>query len=103
MVPDTGHGVGPDPVVYEPPYLALNDPTVAQPNMVVTFEPTICYSDGGDIFVSIEDRFLITEDGAEWQQLQRPWTSSCRPGPLIGTGRPDTLWYGGEKCVSTGK
>ena len=70
VVPYTGHGVG--RVVHEPPYLALNDHTVLQPNMVVTLEPTICYSDGGDIFVSIEDQFLITEDGAEWQTASAP-------------------------------
>ncbi len=64
VVPYTGHGVG--RVVHEPPYLALNDHTVLQPNMIVTLEPTICYSEGGDIFVSIEDQFLITQDGAEW-------------------------------------
>ncbi len=70
VVPYTGHGVG--RVVHEPPYLALNDHTVLQPNMIVTLEPTICYSDGGDIFVSIEDQFLITEDGAEWQTASAP-------------------------------
>lgn len=64
VVPYTGHGVG--RVVHEPPYLALNDHTLLQPNMVVTLEPTICFSEGGDIFVSIEDQFLITRDGAEW-------------------------------------
>ncbi len=70
VVPYTGHGVG--RVVHEPPYLALNDHTVLQSNMVVTLEPTICYSNGGDIFVSIEEQFLITEDGAEWQTESVP-------------------------------
>lgn len=70
VVPYTGHGVG--RVVHEPPYLALNDHTVLQPGMVVTLEPTICFSEGGDIFVSIEDQFLITEDGAEWQTRSAP-------------------------------
>ncbi len=65
LVPYTGHGVG--RVVHEPPYLALNDHTVLKPNMIVTLEPTICLSGGdGDIFVSIEDQFLVTETGNEW-------------------------------------
>jgi Xaa-Pro aminopeptidase len=64
VIPYTGHGVG--RVVHEPPYLSLNDHTVLQPNMVETLEPTICYSEGRDIFISIEDQFLITNDGIEW-------------------------------------
>jgi len=39
------------------------DHTVLQPGMVVTLEPTICFSERGDIFVSIEDQFLVTESG----------------------------------------
>jgi Xaa-Pro dipeptidase len=70
LVPYTGHGVG--RVVHEPPYLAFNDHTVLQPNMVVTLEPTICLSDGGDIFVSIEDQFLVTETGNEWLTKAAP-------------------------------
>ena len=49
-----------------PPYLSLADHTVLQPNMVETLEPTICYSESRDIFISIEDQFLITNDGIEW-------------------------------------
>ena len=64
VIPYTGHGVG--RVVHEPPYLSLNDHTVLQPNMVETLEPTICHSEGGDMFISIEDQFLITNDGIEW-------------------------------------
>ena len=64
VVPYTGYGVG--RVVHEPPYLALNDHTVLQPNMIETLEPTICHSEGGDMFISIEDQFLITNDGIEW-------------------------------------
>jgi Xaa-Pro aminopeptidase len=44
VIPYTGHGVG--RVVHEPPYIALNDHTVLQPNMVETLEPTICHSEG---------------------------------------------------------
>jgi Xaa-Pro aminopeptidase len=64
VIPYTGHGVG--RVVHEPPYLSLNDHTVLQPNMVETLEPTLCHSEGGDMFISIEDQFLITNDGIEW-------------------------------------
>ena len=42
------------------------------PGMVVTLEPTICFSEGGDIFVSIEDQFLVTESGAEWLTRDAP-------------------------------
>ena len=49
------------------PVSPANDRTVLNPKVVVTPEPTICYSGGGDILVSIEDQFLITEDGPEWQ------------------------------------
>ena len=59
-------------MVHKPPYLVLNDHTVLEPNMVVTLEPTICYSEGGDIFISIEDQFLITDDGAEWMTESAP-------------------------------
>ena len=64
VIPYTGHGVG--RVVHEPPYIALNDHTVLQPNMIETLEPTICHSEGGDMFISIEDQFLITGDGIDW-------------------------------------
>ena len=64
LVPYTGHGVG--RVVHEPPYLSIKDPTVLEPGMSVTLEPHIMYSGDGDIFVGMEDHFLITQDGAEW-------------------------------------
>jgi Xaa-Pro aminopeptidase len=70
LIPYTGHGVG--RVVHEPPYLALNDQTVLQPDMIVTLEPTICFSEGGDIFVSIEDQFLVTEAGSDWMTKDTP-------------------------------
>lgn len=70
LVPYTGHGVG--RVVHEPPYLALNDPTVLEPGMSVTLEPHIVYSGDGDIFVGMEDHFLITSDGAEWLTESAP-------------------------------
>ncbi len=70
LVPYTGHGVG--RVVHEPPYLALNDPTVLEPGMSVTLEPHIMYSGDGDIFVGMEDHFLITNDGAEWLTESAP-------------------------------
>jgi Xaa-Pro aminopeptidase len=40
--------------------------------MVVTLEPTVSYAGDGDIFVSIEDQFLITEDGSEWLTTEAP-------------------------------
>ena len=64
VVPYTGHGVG--RVVHEPPYLMESDPTVLEPGMSVTLEPTVNYQADGDIFVSLEDQFLVTEDGAEY-------------------------------------
>lgn len=70
LVPYTGHGVG--RVVHEPPYLALNDHTVLEPGMSVTLEPHIMYSGHGDIFVGMEDHFLINESGAEWLTESAP-------------------------------
>ncbi len=70
LVPYTGHGVG--RVVHEPPYIALNDPTVLEPGMSVTLEPHIMFSGNGDIFVGMEDHFLITGDGAEWLTESAP-------------------------------
>jgi Xaa-Pro aminopeptidase len=70
LVPYTGHGVG--RVVHEPPYLALNDHTVLQPGMSVTLEPHILYSGDGDIFVGMEDHFLITSTGHEWLTESAP-------------------------------
>ena len=42
------------------------DQTVLRPGMVATLERTIQFSREGDIFVCLEDQFLITEDGFEW-------------------------------------
>ncbi len=70
VVPYTGHGVGLK--VHEPPYLSQVDDTVLEPNMVVTVEPTVQYSADGDIFISIEDQLLITENGAEWLTADAP-------------------------------
>ena len=70
VVPYTGHGVGLK--VHEPPYLSQVDGTVLKPNMVVTVEPTVQFSADGDIFISIEDQFLITQDGAEWLTADAP-------------------------------
>ncbi len=64
VVPYTGHSVG--RVVHEPPYLSSQDQTVLEPGMVVTLEPTVQFSRDGDIFVCLEDQFLITDDGSEW-------------------------------------
>lgn len=63
VVPYTGHGIG--RVVHEPPYLSDKDHTLLTPGMLVTLEPTVNFSNGGDIFVCLEDEFLITEDGCE--------------------------------------
>ena len=70
LIPYTGHGVG--RVVHEPPYLALNDHTVLQNGMSVTLEPTIMYEGDGDIFVGVEDHFLLTEKGTEWLTESAP-------------------------------
>ena len=64
VVPYTGHGVG--RVVHEPPYLSGSDETVLEPGMVVTLEPTVQFTADGDIFICLEDQFLITDDGCEW-------------------------------------
>ena len=63
VVPYTGHGVG--RVVHEPPYLYEKDQTVLEPGIVVTLEPTITFTSDGDLNISIEDQYVITEDGNE--------------------------------------
>ena len=63
VVPYTGHSVG--RVVHEPPYLSGSDQTTLEAGMVVTLEPTVQFSADGDIFVCLEDQFLITDDGCE--------------------------------------
>ncbi len=63
VVPFTGHGLG--RMVHEPPYLFPRDPTLLEAGMMVTLEPTVCYSRGGDIFICLEDQVLVTENGCE--------------------------------------
>lgn len=63
VIPYTGHNVG--RVIHEPPYFTLEEKSILEPGMVVTVEPTVMYSDNGDIFISLEDTVLITEDGSE--------------------------------------
>lgn len=63
VVPYTGHGVG--RVVHEPPYLYEKDQTVLEPGIIVTLEPTVTFTEGGDLNISIEDQFVITESGNE--------------------------------------
>lgn len=63
VVPYTGHGVG--RVVHEPPYLYEKDGTVMEPGIIVTLEPTVTFTSGGDLNISIEDQYVITEDGNE--------------------------------------
>ena len=70
VVPYTGHSVG--RVVHEPPYLSSSDQTVLEPGMVVTLEPTVQFTAVGDIFVCLEDQFLITDDGCEWLSEDAP-------------------------------
>ena len=70
VVPYTGHGVG--RVVNEPPYLTDKNPTVLQPGMSVTLEPTVNFREQGDIFISLEDQFLITDAGAECLTADSP-------------------------------
>lgn len=63
VVPYTGHGIG--RMVHEPPYLFEQDSTRLVPGMVLAIEPTVCYSNGGDIFICLEDEVLVTEKGCE--------------------------------------
>ncbi|MBI4218668.1 MAG: aminopeptidase P family protein [Chloroflexi bacterium] len=63
VVPYTGHGVG--RVVHEPPYLYEKDRTVLEPGVIVTLEPTVTFTSSGDLNISIEDQYVITEDGNE--------------------------------------
>ena len=35
-------------------------------------EPTVNFQDGGDIFVSLEDHFTVTEDGADYLTKDAP-------------------------------
>lgn len=70
VVPYTGHGVG--RVVHEPPYLMEDDATILEPGMSVTLEPTVNYQADGDIFISLEDQFIVTENGAEYLTKDAP-------------------------------
>lgn len=70
VVPYTGHGIG--RVVHEPPYLYEKDDTVLAPGMSVTLEPTVNFQGNGDIFISLEDQFLVTEHGAEYLTADAP-------------------------------
>jgi Xaa-Pro aminopeptidase len=63
VIPYTGHSLG--RVVHEPPYLTAKDNTPLEAGMVVTVEPTVMFSRGGDIFISLEDTLLVTEDGCD--------------------------------------
>ncbi len=36
-----------------------------EPGIVVTLEPTITFTSDGDLNISIEDQYVITEDGNE--------------------------------------
>ena len=70
VVPYPGHGVG--RVVHEPPYLMEDDATILEPGMSVTLEPTVNYQADGDIFISLEDQFIVTENGAEYLTKDAP-------------------------------
>ncbi len=70
VVPYTGHGVG--RVVHEPPYLYEKDQTVLEPGIAVTLEPTVTFTSDGDLNISIEDQYVITEDGNECLTSEAP-------------------------------
>jgi Xaa-Pro aminopeptidase len=59
-------------VVHEPPYVMEDDTTILEPGMSVTLEPTVNYQADGDIFISLEDQFIVTEDGAEYLTKDAP-------------------------------
>ena len=63
VIPYTGHNLG--RVVHEPPYLMKGEETVLVPGMLLTVEPTVMYQRDGDIFISLEDTLLVTENGCE--------------------------------------
>jgi len=63
VIPYTGHNVG--RVVHEPPYLEEKEDETLQPGMVITIEPTVMFTGDGDIFISLEDTLLITDEGCE--------------------------------------
>jgi len=55
-----GHGIGLD--ITEPPSINLTDPTVIQPGMALTMEPT-SYTEYG--FFQLEENFIVTPDGVD--------------------------------------
>lgn len=59
-------------MVHEPPYLYEKDSTVLEPGIVVTLEPTITYTSNGDLNISIEDEYVVTESGNECLTTDAP-------------------------------
>ena len=55
-----GHGIGLD--ITEPPSINLTDPTVIQPGMALTMEPTSSTDFG---FFQLEENFIVTPDGTD--------------------------------------
>jgi Xaa-Pro dipeptidase len=54
-----GHGLGLD--ITEPPSINLTDPTIIEPGMALTIEPTSAMDYG---FFQLEENFVVTSDGA---------------------------------------
>ena len=54
-----GHGLGLD--ITEPPSINLTDPTIIEPGMALTMEPTSSEDYG---FFQLEENFIVTSDGA---------------------------------------
>jgi Xaa-Pro aminopeptidase len=57
----TGHGVGLE--IHEAPRIAVGQPEILQPGMVITIEPGVYIPDKWGI--RIEDMVLVTETGCE--------------------------------------
>jgi Xaa-Pro dipeptidase len=55
-----GHGIGLD--ITEPPSINLTDPTIVQPGMALTLEPTSSTDYG---FFQLEENFVVTPTGVE--------------------------------------
>jgi Xaa-Pro aminopeptidase len=70
-----GHGLGLD--ITEPPSINLTDPTVVQPGMVLTMEPTSATDYG---FFQLEENVVVTDDGCDLLTEPAPEELPVLPG-----------------------